>query len=454
MMHGQIEVDSEVNKGSTFRFTAEFRTQPKGAGIEWTLPPELRGMNVLIVDDNQAARNILASMLTTFSCTVVEADGAPEALKTIRSHGHKYDLIVMDWLMPEMDGLEATRIIRQAKALPQPSIILMVTAHDRGDVLNQAKELNLQSFLVKPVSPWALFDAIVGLPDGVATSLDPPTNTVAMPENEKISATILLVEDDEINQQVARELLENMGVSVEIAEDGAEAVEMSCGQDFDLIFMDIQMPAMDGLEATRKIRQRGLVDVPIIAMTAHALVDDRDKSLRAGMNDHITKPIDPDILYKTLRRWLKRNLDDAINLRAPVPTDAIRTADHCKPIDYRLGLERVGGNRMLFTTLLKNFRANHGEDIGLIRQAIKDERFDDVERLLHTIIGVAGNIGAIKMQERATLCESLLKQGQAASFIDAVHDFSEAFEAVMNCLNTYETDRENTPSGADQNTTN
>ena len=434
LMGGEINVESEAGKGSTFCFTAELGIQPEGSRKAQILSNDLRGKHVLVVDDNPTALTILAEMLTSFSLSVSTAATAHAALKILESSNRKYDLVIMDWLMPEMNGIEAARIIKQQKPENHTPMIVMVTAHGREEVLQEAIGLELEGYLVKPINPSTLFDAIVNIYGGVPDRMSLQRSASPSMAKEKLSAKVLLVEDNAINQQVACELLENFGVEVEVANQGLEAIERVKDGRFDLIFMDIQMPGMDGLEATRRIRQQGFKDVPIIAMTAHAMTGDREKSLQAGMNDHITKPIDPEVLYQVLLHWLKQDLAEGLLEKRTEHSELVYLPDYSELIDFEKGLHRVGGNRRFFRKLLKDFYTNHCNDDDQIRLAIKEQRFKEAERLIHTLKGVAGTIGAEKLQDSAAMLERNIKERQFDLFEANRGAFEEIFQAVMESL--------------------
>ena len=325
MMGGEICVESEPGKGSLFIFTARFGRQSAERHV--SLPPtELRGMRVLVVDDNESARNALRNLLETLSFTVKTVSSGREALQEIRNGD--YRLVLMDWNMPGMNGIEATVRIRNDPRISQAPAVIMVTSHGREEVMRRARDAGVHSCLLKPVSPSLLFDSIMEVfgkePE---MRVGPENDAIRAPRKPDVlrGAKVLLVEDNEINQQVAKELLENAGLIVGVADNGWKAVEAVRNAAFDLVLMDIQMPVMDGYEATRRIRQGARGDgqsvsddphrpspiahrprpLPIIAMTAHAMSGERERCLKAGMDDYVSKPIDPGLLFSVLAKWIR-----------------------------------------------------------------------------------------------------------------------------------------------------
>ena len=250
-------------------------------------------------------------MLESFTFDVTVAASGPEGITELENaEGRKpFELIVMDWKMPGMDGIEASRRIKNHTGLSKIPSIVMVTAYGREEVMQQAEEVGLEGFLLKPVNPSMLFDTII---QAFGNEVSETSRITQRREQDTLGlehirgANVLLVEDNEINQQVAREILEGAGLNVAVAADGQEGVNAVKKNNYDVVLMDVQMPVMDGYMATREIRKdKHFKDLPIIAMTAHAMTGDEDKSLQAGMNGHVTKPIDPNQLFLTLQKWIK-----------------------------------------------------------------------------------------------------------------------------------------------------
>jgi CheY-like chemotaxis protein len=320
MMGGDIWVESIYGQGSSFFFTAWF-------GIGSARPerkrfiPNLAGVRALVVDDNALACEILADALKVFALRVDSVSSGESAIRELAAADLQdpYQVVLMDWHMPSMDGLEASSHFLCSGRLKNVPKIVMVTAFGREEVRAQAEEMGIKGYLLKPVSPSLLYDTLMNV-FGVAEQEDdrsrPKKKEEDIPSPNVNGIRILLVEDNEVNQQVATELLESAGAIVTIADHGSEAVRiLTEGKDpssFDVVLMDLQMPEMDGFTATRLIRaEPRLQGLPIIAMTAHALVEERQRCLEAGMNDHVAKPIHPDALFATLLRWAKPRQMDA-----------------------------------------------------------------------------------------------------------------------------------------------
>ncbi len=315
MMNGRIWVESEQGVGSTFIFTAVFGLSETGRQQPKTLPADLRNMRVLVVDDSRASRTITRHMLETMSFDVLVVSSGQEALTALEQTGEgaPFGLVMLDWQMPGMDGFQVAERIRSAPDRYGAPRLAMATAYGREELMRAADAANLDGLLIKPVTQSGLLDTLLHI---FSRDSAAPVDTGAAPGRPTAmdtirGASILLVEDNEINQQIAREILEQEGLTVTIAGDGKQGLEAVKQGRFDAVLMDVQMPVMDGYEATRAIREwerecSGTEhSIPIIAMTAHAMAGDHEKSVEAGMDDHVTKPINPEQLFAALVKWIR-----------------------------------------------------------------------------------------------------------------------------------------------------
>ena len=311
MMGGTIWAESEAGVGSTFFFTAWF-----GVGSEADhrrFVPDLAGIRALVVDDNAQAREILNDSLRGFTLRADAVSSGEEAIRALAGADtvDPYQLVLMDWHMPVMDGLQASAVIRREGRLKNVPRIVIVTAFGREEVRSKAEQMGIDGFLTKPVNASMLYDTLMELFGASRlASADAESRKTESAGHDAHGLRVLLVEDNEMNQQVAKELLESAGAVVTVAGHGGIAVKLlregPSPSAFDIVLMDLQMPEMDGYEATRLLRaDPRFHELPILAMTAHALVEERERCLAAGMNDHVTKPIDPDALFAALTRWTK-----------------------------------------------------------------------------------------------------------------------------------------------------
>jgi signal transduction histidine kinase/DNA-binding response OmpR family regulator len=433
MMEGAIWAESQPGIGSTFHFTAWFGI---GSGEKRKrFIPELAGIRALVVDDNGQAREILTEALRAFALRAESVSSGEDAVREIAAADSQnpYRLVLMDWYMPVMDGLQASRIIKRNDRLQHIPKIVMVTAFGREDIRKQAEEIGIDGYLLKPVNASLLYDTLVNL-FGIAGTED---RLIRAKQDEKAvyDATgihVLLVEDNEMNQQVATELLESAGALVTVANHGGEAVKLLIAGEtvpaFDVVLMDLQMPEMDGFTATKLLRSDPRFQkLPIIAMTAHALVEERQHCLDAGMNDHVSKPIDPDALLSTVLRWANRNQKAASKIEAP----PIQTGDEVllpqvAGVNISDGLRRVAGNRRLYRDLLSQFATKQVDAAKQISAALDGKDTKLAERIAHTVKGVAGNLGIRPVHTAAEKLEKAIHEAQ-----DSVPFLLDQFASTM-----------------------
>ncbi len=389
------------------------------------IPEKLTKLRVLIVDDNAAAREILQEPLCNLVKRADVVASGKEAIAAVKQRDatEPYDVLFMDWRMPGMDGLQASRHIKSDETLVHPPYIVLVTAFGREEVREEAERLHLDGFLVKPVTKSMIVDTLVNVFGNEGK------NEAASVEDAQAAklrgARLLLAEDNDINQQIAGELLEGAGATVTIANNGREVVEiLSKGPQpppFDAVLMDLQMPEMDGYQATTKLRaDPRFATLTIIAMTAHATIEERQRCIAAGMNDHISKPIDPGNLFETVGRYYKPTdaAAPAKPAEAPVPpTD--NGVPNIQGLDTKDGLARVAGNQKLYLKILRQFAEQQGPAVGQITEALSKGDAALAERLAHTLKGVAGNIGAKPVQMVSGDLEKLIRERAGAEQIKA-----------------------------------
>ncbi|MCL1056759.1 response regulator [Shewanella gelidimarina] len=402
LMGGEIWVESAEGQGSTFFFTANFAISDHRSLSQPASSKSLINLPILIVDDSKAAREILSTLAENLSLVPdIAATGweAIEKLEAADAQGQPYKLVLVDWKMPQMDGIEVCRHIQQKMALSIVPKLVIVTAYDRDDMLKHAADVRIDSSITKPVSASTLLDTVMSVM-GKQSLVQPKTSDGKLnvsAAKDIVGAHVLLVEDNDINQEIAIELLNMAGIKVSTAGNGKEAVTMVAMNDYDAILMDIQMPVMDGYEATGAIRQQpDKQALPIIAMTANAMSGDRDKCIKAGMNDHIPKPINPQEVYRTLAKWIAPTgevlkVDSAAELQLNKNCDTLVLPS----FDVDAALGRLSGNVKTYRKILAKVAVSERDCIDRLNHALDNSDISAAIIAIHNIKGVAGNIGAV-----------------------------------------------------------
>ncbi|MEP4484197.1 MAG: response regulator [Halioglobus sp.] len=420
-MGGDIEVQTAPGEGSDFRFSVKLEWKEQVEALPDATLLELENLYVLVVDDNPTARTILVDIVGSLGFRVDVAVSGEEAVvmaEHAQAAGDPYSVLLMDWQMPGMDGVATTQALVEKKLLDGTQTLLMVTAYGRDDAAAAGSGLPINNYLTKPLNPSILLDSILVAQGRSAWSQRRSIQSEETIESRRrlAGAQLLLVEDNEINQELAVELLTDAGIVVDVANNGQEALDRLKTTRYDGVLMDIQMPVMDGYTAAEAIRaQPQFSELPVIAMTANALVGDRERALEVGMNDHIAKPLNVSNMFSTIAKWITPSDP---GLRPVMAAEALPTSTGLPPIegiDTRAGLATCAGNEKLYRKLLLKFLvagAGFGQEFGV---ALTDDDDDSATRCAHTLKGNAASIGAIELAASATAlelaCQGALDQG-------------------------------------------
>jgi signal transduction histidine kinase/DNA-binding response OmpR family regulator/HPt (histidine-containing phosphotransfer) domain-containing protein len=437
LMGGTIGVTSDPGVGSTFSFTLPFLIDAEGTrGL--ALPRRFQALRVLVVDDNEMSRETLRTEMVAMRLSVTVASSGQAALAELRraedAGEAPYDLILLDQKMPDMDGPETALKIQSELGLSRQPVLFLLTGDERDEDKIPAEGQGFKALLMKPISPSALFDNIV-------TTFGPPkvpaeSQGYTSPIHHPLTgAKILVVEDNPINQQVTRELLEGWGAEVVLADGGQQALDLLAvvGADYDVALMDLQMPGMGGFEATRRIRtEQQNTSLPIIAVTADAMERERQKCLAAGMNDHVPKPIEPDRLLATLLVWI-----DPKRLGAPLSSAPAKAAPRVDGLPELPGVEvtsalaRVSGNVGLLRNLLNEFRTSWADVAPRLQAAVEEDRLSDALHLAHSLKGLAATLSMTEVTKAAEHLEKDLKRHDLATVPADLSDLQTALDIVL-----------------------
>jgi two-component system, sensor histidine kinase and response regulator len=443
-MGGRIWVKSEPGKGSEFIFTARLQLSETPQTPSPKSPEILQGLRALVVDDNEMARDVLSSMLRSFNIEVdiaMDGESAITLLEQATQQGRSYDLVLLDWIMPGLDGIETARMIKANASIAKVPAMLMVTANGREEAYVEAEKVGLDGFLLKPVYASVMYNALLEIVGVEAISMPHAIKEKNQPVDLRNiqGAHILLVDDNSINQEVAAEFLQSGGMDVTIVSNGQECLDALNLGSYDLVLMDIQMPEMDGLEATRRIRgDYRFKDLPIIAMTAHAMTGDREKSLAAGMNDHVTKPIDLTKLFQTLIKWIAEKQPKPLPEK-PSPISILSAAGHIPlpslpDINQAEAIKALNNNSRLYVKMLYDFQKSFNSLPTKLREWSDNGKWLEIERSAHTIKGVAGYIGTSSLMGSAQQLEDAIKMGQQEKAGECLVSFIDNLDRILSSL--------------------
>ncbi len=428
LMNGKIWCESTLGEGSKFIFEIELEEIEKENKFNL-----FSDKKVLVVDDNNSWHEILSNVLEMFNIQVEHAYSGKEAVEMIKECTNHYDLVLMDWNMPELDGIETTKninsncnscILKGNCQTKLPPSVIMVSSFRQEAIVNSAKEVGIDIFLQKPINPSLLNDVLSGLfLDGVELSYTNhfKQNDLKSSIQSLEGSSVLLVEDNTTNQEIIVGLLEYSGMNIDIASNGQEAVDMFAAKDYELILMDLQMPVMGGIEATKIIRKIN-TKIPIIALTANAMKEDMEETKSVGMNEHLNKPIDIKKLYETLIKYISKKVD-IIDIQNIIQTEIDMPI--FKHIDTDIGLIHLADNKILYIKILKDFYKNNKNII------LEDKSKEEFERIIHTIKGLSLNIGAVNLNTITKQIKNIENKSQIDSFYKELNLVIEDLEILM-----------------------
>ena len=455
LMGGEIGVESEPGEGSTFWFTARLEKQPEGASIT---PYRRDDLRVLVVYDNEANRKIVHEQVISWGMKNGMAEDGQSALKILRraaEEGEPYDLAVVDLQMPKMDGMELASRIKADPSIASTRLILLTSLGLRGEA-EQARRVGFGGYLTKPVRQSKLFDTI-------ATVMSQPAGKVSAPKHDeapivtrrslqeaqahsrerRARAHVLVAEDNQVNQKVAVKMLERLGYRADVAANGLEALEALSRIPYAAVLMDVQMPEMDGYEATAEIRRREGTEghTPIIAITANAMQGDREKALEAGMDDYVSKPVKSEELDEVLERWIPQEEEEEVE---PETTPAARevgsngSASPNGTIDRSvlLGLRELQGEGEpdILKELIELFLEDAPNQVEALKEATEMGDAQSVERTAHTLKGSCGNLGAVRMAAICAELEVIRRSGDLAPILTQISRLEEEYGRVRAAL--------------------
>jgi len=420
LMNGEIWVESVYGRGSSFQFIIEFCKATNLIKNNYIEYPDLHGKRVLVVDHNKTSLMILERMLRSFTFQVTAVRSPFEAIKLLEED---FDLLVLDFNLPELSGVELYRKLVANTEITVPKTIF-VSATGRESYYEQANKLGVKNFLVKPINQSLMFDAVMdaltGAPIRPVTKNMNKKNTIR-DKSSLVNKNILLVEDNKINQLVAKDILEQVGIHVSIASNGEEAVKYVRNNELDAVLMDVQMPIMDGYSATKKIREsHSALELPIIAMTASALKGDRERSIEAGMNDYISKPINPEFLYETLEKWI---LGDNKSFN-----------ENTEILDFEKTLIRLGNKKDFYYDLLKIYLDDYSDLVEEFSYMKLNKQYVEAKRFIHSLKSVTANIGARKLSRFIVKFEGKYEAYNEISLNEKLEELSDLNEELLNTI--------------------
>jgi two-component system, sensor histidine kinase and response regulator len=445
MMGGRIWVESQLGAGSTFHFTVTFDTAPDSFVTAAPSDASLEGRRVLVVDDNGTNRRILEEMLRNWlmsPCLAESADAALHELEAAQERNESFDLILTDAHMPDTDGFA---LIEQLRACPhiKAPVVMMLTSADRIGDVTRCNQLGISDYLIKPIKQSELFDAIVQAM-GITSAEDSLNTTTNAPLKHVRSLHVLLAEDSVVNQRLAIALLEKWGHRVEVASNGRQAVEKWSNNSFDVILMDIQMPEMDGHEATRTIRHLEKSTgqpTPIIAMTAHALKGDEERCLAVGMDAYISKPIRAPLLFDKLNSICEATTSDAVlddsTGEVTAPPDVTISIQATGVIDWNAALDVVGGDAELLREILQAILQECPAQFLSLEQSVAAQDAVTARRAAHTILGNLRALQVEQAMEVAGQVEELARGGQFTEIAPAIAELRSAVDHVLADVQAY-----------------